>query len=386
MPFQTIIPGPQTIKTTAQVRKLLPGGTSYLGTLGELSHEQFVEIVERNGGQYVSYSSVAKISLLVIGDAALPVTSSGEAINMPCRNLIGERKFLELLGETYDEPLYSVRSLAELLKVPQARIRAWVKAGLIKPAESTRGVMRFDFRQVAIARTLFDLTSSGVNIARLRRTLETMQKCLPDLREPLQQLSMLEANGPLLVRLEEGDLSEIDGQLRMTFDDAPAPAPVQMRLMPGPRTAADWHEQGVEQEKAGLLDEAEQSYRQALLVGGADAQTCFDLAALLASRGRKAQAVERYRQTIELDPSRFDAWNNLGILLAELNDSELAIEAFREALRINPHDELAHYNLADTLDAMGNPEAAKPHWRKFLSAHSGEDAHVAHARSRLKSS
>jgi tetratricopeptide (TPR) repeat protein len=188
------------------------------------------------------------------------------------------------------------------------------------------------------------------------------------------------------VRLEEGELSEIDGQLRMTFDDPPGPPPVQMRLIPGPRTAADWHEQGIEQEKSGLLAEAEHSYRQALMVGGSDAQTCFDLAALLASRGRKEQAVERYRQTIELDPNRFDAWNNLGILLTELNDSESAVEAFREALRINPHDALAHYNLADTLDALGQRDAALPHWQKFLAAHAGEDSHTAYARGRLKSS
>ena len=386
MTLQSTVSGSRTIKSAKQLRKLLCHGTSYLGTFGELSHEQFVDIVHRNGGIYVPYSNHAPIALLVIGDAALPITPAGQAISMPCESIAAERRFLQLLNETIDEHLYSIRMLAQLLKIPQPRIRAWVKAGLIQPAASDSGARRFDFRQVAIARTLCDLTDAGITIAQLRRSLQKLSHCLPDLKEPLQQLAVLEANGPLLVRLEEGELSEVDGQLRMTFDSEPFPEPVQMRLMPGPRSPADWHEQGIDQEKRGLLEEAEHSYRQALLLGGPDAQTCFDLAALLALRGRREQAIERYRQVIELDTSRFDAWNNLGILLAEINDPDAAVDAFRQAVRLNPQDELAHYNLADTLESMRQASRARPHWQQFLAVHGIDDAHSRYARSRMLAS
>jgi len=57
----------------------------------------------------------------------------------------------------------------------------------------------------------------------------------------------------LLVRLESGDLAEVTGQMQLQFDSAPQPQPAGLRLVPT-LTAADWHQQAIEQEKAGMLD------------------------------------------------------------------------------------------------------------------------------------
>ena len=226
--------------------------------------------------------------------------------------------------------------------------------------------MWFRFNQVAVAQTLCGLRAAGVSIDRLRRTLDALHERMPDLQEPLQQLNLLERNGPMLVRLENGDLTEISGQLQLEFDHQPQPKPVQLRLVPTLTTASDWHIQGVEQERAGLLADADSSYRQALRVGGPDAQIVFDLAAVLASQGRLEQAIERYRQAIELDPHCVDAWNNLGILLSQLNDHNSACDAFRQAILIDPSDPKLHYNLADELETIGDFAGAGPHWREYL--------------------
>src|SRR5206468_731521 len=151
-------------------------------------------------------------------------------------------------------------------------------------------------RQAAVARSLCSMMASGVTIDRLRRTLRQLQRQIPDLKEPIQQLTILEHNGPLLVRLESGDLAEVSGQLQLEYDNDPQPQPAQLRLVPTLSTAADWHDQAVEQERAGLLSDAEQSYRQALLVGGPSAQRVFDLASVLTKLGKIPQAIERYRQ------------------------------------------------------------------------------------------
>ena len=209
--------------------------------------------------------------------------------------------------------------------MPPERLRNWVKAGLIQPAQTEHGVPCFDFRQVAAAKSLCDLLSSGVTLGRVRRSLEHLRTWMPDVDQPLQQLAILERLGPLLVRLEQGDLAETaGGQYHFDFTGEPDPSLSPMKIIPGPRTASEWFEQGLEQERHGYLTEAAGSYRQALLTGGPDAEVCFDLANVLRGLGERQQAMERYLQAVEIDSKFSDAWNNLGLCLAELEKPQEA--------------------------------------------------------------
>jgi Flp pilus assembly protein TadD len=374
--------------TLKSLRAALAGGVSYVGQLADLSHDDFVEAVEQHGGRYVRYSNHAHLSAIVVGAAGLPVLSNGELTPLPSDRLISESQFTRLLGWDVrkEQDVYTTTMSAQLLGVPEARISAWAKAGLIQPVRVDHGVMWFEFRQLAVARTLSDLTASGVTVGQLRRTLRQLQQKMPDLKEPLQQLTILEHNGPLLVRLECGELSEVTGQMHLGFDDQPQPQPVQLRLIPSLVTAADWHEQGVEQERAGMLAEAEESYRQALRVGGPDAQMTFDLACVLTKLGKTLQAIERLQQVLELDPEHADAWNNLGIILSETGELRGACEALRYSLRISPDDPKAHFNLADTLEMMGLEKDAQQHWRMYLRHDPAGSTWANHARARLRSS
>lgn len=375
------------IWTVDLLKAALPNGISYAGQFAEISHEEFVEIVERNGGQYIRFSNHGAFAVIVIGGAGLPVLSTGEPMVLPVGRLISESEFLQLLraqSRSEDDRLFTVRMLAELMRVPESRITAWAKAGLIRPVCADHGLMRFEFRQVAIAQTLTEMTASGVTINKLRRTLRDLQQKMPDLKEPLQQLTILEHNGPLLVRLESGNLAEVSGQMQMDFDDQPQPEPVQMRLAPALTTVVQWHDQAVQQERAGLLAEAEQSYRQALLQGGPNSRCAFDLASVLAKQGKAQQAIERYLQVIELDPRHPDAWNNLGILFADTGDVAAACDAFRHAMEIAPDDSKVHFNLADALDTMGYVEEARALWQKYLRYDPCGSPWAEYARERLR--
>jgi tetratricopeptide (TPR) repeat protein len=373
--------------TAQSLKAAMAAGISYIAELAELSHDDFVGTVERHGGRYIRFSNHGNFAVIVVGGAGLPVLSSGEPMALPPGRLISESEFSRLLEvplASDDDRLYTPAMLADLLSVPQARIDAWAKAGLIKPVRADRGIMRFEFRQAAVARSLSALAASGVTIDRLRRTLRQLQQRMPDLREPLQQLTILEHNGPLLVRLESGDLAEITGQLQLDYDNEPQPRPAQLRLVPKMVTAVDWHDQAVEQERAGMLQDAEKSYRQALIVGGPDSQRAFDLASVLTKLGKLPQAIERYRQVIELEPNHPDAWNNLGILLADSGEIDEACDAFRHALGITPDDPKMHYNLADALDTMGFAEEARQHWRAYLGCDASDSPWADHARQRLR--
>lgn len=363
-------------------------GASYVGQFADLSHEEFVEIIARHDGRYIRFSNHGTFGVIVVGAAGLPILSTGEPMTLPAERLISESRFSNLLGvapHAEDDRLYSATMLAELLSVPETRINAWAKAGLIQPVRQDHGVMRFEFRQVAMARSLSSMMASGISIDRLRRTLRQLQQKMPDLKEPLQQLTILEHNGRLLVRLESGDLAEVTGQLQLEFDAQSQPQPAQMRLAPASPSPTDWHDQAVEQERAGLLQDAEQSYRQALIVGGPTSQRAFDLASILTKLGKIPQAIERYRQVIELEPGHADAWNNLGILLADFGDVAGACDAFRHALELTPDDPKIHYNLADALDTMGFLDEARQHWQTYLRYDPAGSPWAEHARERLRS-
>jgi tetratricopeptide (TPR) repeat protein len=347
---------------------------TYTGRLAFVTHEEFVNLVEQAGAHFVPTAGPST-SAIVVGQQDWALRSDGTlppALGKPDPRtlVVSEERFLSVLGiepEDRREPqLYTTATLGELLGISRERLRAWVNAGLIRPARHEQGIMRFDFRQVSIAKMLWEISQAGVPLAQVRRSLQQLRAWMPDVDQPLDQLAVLEQCGRLLVRLEEG-LAQPDGQFHFDFTGEPPPEPAPPPCLTiGPRTAVDWMAQARQQEHGGYLEEAADSYRQCLMKGGPDREACYNLAHVLAQLGYKYQALERYRQAIEIDPRFGDAWNNLGILLAEMGEREEACIAFRRVLAIDSQHLRAHYNLADTLDELGRLAEAREHWQAYV--------------------
>jgi tetratricopeptide (TPR) repeat protein len=392
------------------LRQLLRGRyVTCTGRLAWLSHEQFEDVVESLGGRF-THGLGAGVAALVVGERDLPLNRDGTLAKHLClarvmerartlgATILSESQFLRGLGlggyvsggEGGDEGprLYTTATLTDLLEIPPARIRAWVRAGLVRPVKTEHGVWHFDFRQVAAVKTLDHLMRSGVHPSRIRRSLDQLRRWLPEAQQSLDQLSLLEHNGDLLVRLEHGDLATADGQLHFDYSGEAAEdasAPLRLHVEVAPTTPGAWFEQGVEQQRAGYLAESAESYRQALQLGGPDAQVCFDLANVLRELGQKRQAMERYLQAVEVDRNFADAWNNLGILLCEMGRREAACTAFRRAIAANPADARAHYNLADVLDELRLTAEACEYWRQYLRFDASSER-AEYARQRLTAS
>jgi tetratricopeptide (TPR) repeat protein len=377
------------------VRALVRGKTvAFVGRLASMTREQFADVVASFGGTYSHGPGLGvAASVVVLGQESLPLTRDGDLLRglrmarvMQRRGgrritVLPEEQFLAGLGlESHREHvrrLYTTAMLTAVLDVSRESVRAWVRAGLISPAATVSGVWQFDFQQVAAAKTLCELAAAGISPGKIRRSLRQLRQWMPEAQQPLQQLALLEGDGRVLVRTGDGALAEPTGQLQLFATkqqpaDETDTAPIAMRLGPPPpaepHDAAEWRRQALEQELEGYLDEAAASYREALLAGGPDAQTCFDLALMLSNLGKKPEAAERYRQAIEVDPNFADAWNNLGDVLADLGQLDEACAAFRRALSIDPGDLRANYNLADTLDRLGRNAEAAPHWRAYLKS------------------
>jgi tetratricopeptide (TPR) repeat protein len=314
--------------------------------------------------------------MLVVGQDGLPLNKEGaltpklqkakEMQRVRPLQILLEAEFLNQLGlespATGLQRLTTVQ-LSQVLRVPGSRVRRWVKLGLVTPVETVFGVHYFDFRQVSWAKTLCDLTRAKVSIDQIRRSLEQLKEWLPAVDQSLAQLAVLEKDGRLLVRCDEGQLAEPTGQGLLDFAEESSPV---VRVTSGPQTADEWFQRAYEHERAGSLAEAEKEYRQALLLGGPDAETCFNLANVLYARGQKTKAAERFRQALEIEPDSPEVWNNLGNVLAALGELDEAAEALRRATALDPAFADARYNLADTLEQLGRSQDAIGHWKAYL--------------------
>ena len=84
------------------------------------------------------------------------------------------------------------------------------------------------------------------------------------------------------------------------------------------------------------FDEAQNSYRQAILLKQNYTEVYYNLGNLLKELSRFDEAEKNYNQAIKFRPNFAVAFNNLGILLKELSRFDESIVKFKESLKINP--------------------------------------------------
>jgi len=366
---------------------------AFTGRLASMTRSEGVKLSRLHGGQF-TISVNRRTTVLIVGQDGWPLQADGRLTNKlrkaralnqaGCKiRIMSEDDWLTHLGAQSSgqaiHRLYTMTQLSALLKIPGNQLRRWMAAGLIEASDSTDGVSRFDYSQAVSARGLCRLFSAGVKPARVVRSIRQLASWLPDLERPLHQIAVLERDGELLVRLDDG-LAEPGGQRCFDFGaaaDEPHATPLER-----PVTANEWFERACRHEDAGQNEEALHAYRQALLAGGPSASVSFNLANVLARLGQVDQAIERYYQCVEIEGDFAEAWNNVGVVLSKLNRLEEGKAAFERAIACNPAYADAHYNLADLLDGLGHNEVAATHWRAYLR-HDQQSPWAGYARKRL---
>ncbi len=293
--------------------------------------------------------------------------------------------------------LYTAAMLAHLLNVSVRSIRRWHRRGLIQPVRTLGRLAYFDFQEVATARRLAQWITQGASTEAIERRLVELIDNAPDLRRPLDQLSILVEGRQVLLRVGEG-LVESGGQMRFDFeptdwaeadsteDHSPDvltfPPPRDQRAVDSPGQSDDLWAAAFEAEDdedfAGAID----CYHAILARDGHRAEVHLQIAELLQRIGEPVAARERYFAAIETDPDDVEARAGLGLVLVETGQPELAVSAFLGAIAVNPEFAEVRYHLAVTLDALGRSAEAADHWRAV--ADSGTDGRwVEQARGRL---
>jgi tetratricopeptide (TPR) repeat protein len=385
---------------------------AFVGKLASLSRAEAKRLVEEAGGQTCRRSD-SRASLIVIGQGSCPISRTGrlprplsrlgvERTGKLSARVIREEDWLDLLGlSERSESIrtrYALGEIAERTKIPAGRIRRWVRAGLLAPVETVRGVDRFEFPQIAAVRRLDELVRAGVEPRRLKRTLLRLRRWLPEAERSLVRLDLLDRR--MTLRDDRGDLMNIDGQRLFDFADEGEPSSPRLSIVafgdrdsnPDDTQRSDDQlrsdierefERACRLELQGKHEAAERAYQEWLAKYGPDPDVCFNLANVLRELGRLDGAIERYRQAIELDPEHAAAWLNLGIALADAGRCEESVAAAKRAVALDPDNVSALYSLADALDETECCAEAGECWRAYLRLDDASDF-AEHARRRLK--
>lgn len=281
--------------------------------------------------------------------------------------------------------LYTASMIGDVLGVPPAAVRHWIRSGLLEVARSAGSLEWFDFGQLVVGRHLARLLSGGLSLRDIDAQLAALAP--GGGRAAARAVERVVVDGRRLSIESDGQLLGPGGQLQFNFyterlaepaaDEAPAivelagrcgvrrgPAGCEAPIRSG--DVAEILDLADDLEAAGEYVEAAEALRAVLQAEGPSPRVMFMLAELLYRAGDLTAARERYYAVIEIDPDHLRARSSLGCVLAELGEHELALAALEGVLRQEPSYADAHWHIAGVLAETGRPAEARHHLRRFL--------------------
>jgi len=284
--------------------------------------------------------------------------------------------------------LYTVPMMADVLRVPRAAVRHWLRGGLLEPARRSGSIEWFEFPQLVVGRQLVRLLEAGLSL----RDIDTKLAGLAPggAAEAARMAERIVADGRRLSILHNDRLVGAGGQLQLGFyTHGLTPADAEPTGQPrvatvsitttlaaeeshaddhrDPASVADMLDLAADLEAAGALSEAAEALRAVLQAQGPTAQIVFMLAELLYRTGDLTAARERYYAAVELDADHLEARSSLGCVLAELGEHELALAALDGVLRQQPDYADAHWHMAGVLHDVGRKVDSQRHLRAFVA-------------------
>jgi tetratricopeptide (TPR) repeat protein len=290
---------------------------------------------------------------------------------------------------------YSAQDVARMLGLPPARLRAYVRSGVLAPERGDRGELRFSFQDLLLLRTAEGLVRERVPPRRVASALRKLRARLPEAR-PITGVQ-LGAEGREVVAREGAARWQVDsGQVLLDFERGacageagPLPALDELATRrngangtePGPGKSDappplllsgdvatlsidELYELGCDLEETDPA-QAEASYAEVLARAPRHTDAHINLGRMLHERGELEGAEGHYRQALAARPDDPTAMFNLGVALEDQEDYAEAIEAYERAVALNPQNADAHYNAARLYEKGGDYGASLRHLRAY---------------------
>jgi DNA-binding transcriptional MerR regulator len=119
---------------------------------------------------------------------------------------------MEVRRASAGEP-YRSGEVTQILGISRRQLHYWARTGLVRPSTTTRGGHhRYSFRDLVALKAAKRLIDAGVSVQGIRRSIEALQRRLPEVRRPLTEL-VLVATGDVVLVLHDGAAFEaVTGQ------------------------------------------------------------------------------------------------------------------------------------------------------------------------------
>lgn len=263
---------------------------------------------------------------------------------------------------------YSVRRVQQMLGISRAIIDRLVRAGFVSPTRGRRNEHRFQFQDVMLLRTAYDLQRAHIPPRKILRSLQSLRASLPQ-ELPLTGLRISAVGEEVAVRTRDSTWEATSGQMLMDFEVTSNDGKLAFI---NPVNAAPITRQSPEDlvNLGASLEEtdpvgAEAAYRSALKVAPDFVDAILNLGALLCERGRCAEAVRLYENALPAVTASAPVHFNYAIALEDAGQLTAAAQAYARALELDSGLADAHYNLGRLHEQLRNPQAALRHFNAY---------------------
>ncbi len=268
---------------------------------------------------------------------------------------------------------YTTREVSELLDLSAEKVRAFARAGFLKPRRTTQQHYRFSFQDIVLLRTAKELDESGVHPRKVWKALRSLKKELPDNR-PLTAVRIAADGDGVVVKDRETSYLPESGQVTFDFSvselaEQVAPMVLEKREAAIEHkedlSAEDWFDLGLDLETIGSLSEAKEAYQKSVELEPKYTDAHVNLGHLCHNNGDLEEAETHYKRAIASSPDNSVVFFNLGVLLEDLVKLEEAAAAYEHAVRLDPNNADAHYNLSHVYEREGKKAAALRHLARY---------------------
>jgi tetratricopeptide (TPR) repeat protein len=298
--------------------------------------------------------SAADAIVLAHSTVGLAVSEAGE-LGLWLRQkanagLVSERSFRTQLGmlalAAASEAHYSEDQITRHAGLNSSQLRTLSLYDVLSPGDGG-----FSYTDLVAARAVGRLFAAGVKFP----NIIVAALALEQRGVRLSAVRLAEAPWGELLRMFEGALAEIDGQLLLPLE--------------GPDIGGDEAFARAEaSEQEGDLDSARRWYDLAGRLDENDAVIPFNLGNVLDELGRPREAEIAYRQALARSPDLADAWFNLGVLREKMGREDEALSSYERAFTVEPMYADALHNAALLLMRKRCFGAALPLLEQIISA------------------
>jgi tetratricopeptide (TPR) repeat protein len=267
--------------------------------------------------------------------------------------------------------MYSVRDVSAVLGISIARLRSYIRSGLVVPTLSESGKMCLSFQDLVFLRRTEGLVTQRIPARRVRIALRALAERLPDgvavadLRLIGEGQEVVVDDGGRRWHATSGQTLFDFGERSSTDHGASVTPLVKAKAAGAPSlnptlTVKETYERACALEVT-APEESKVAYRSILEREPEFADAHVNLGRILHETGDVYAALVHYRAALSIRPSDATAAFNAGVALEDLGANADAITAYRRAIESDPRNPDAHYNLARLLEQSGKPDLAVRH-------------------------